>query len=233
MLLDAGDYNLFRYCHNDPIDFTDPMGLEDHREPWPNHQEQAKALDDNAYNFIMGLMQRQFNGAISAGMAGYQWSSVWSALQGRNLTMGQQVSSQAQGGVPARYAPHLDKTGHQIIHNYGNQKGYEWQLVDSNGKAFKGGDLINQEHVVSTSDPNTLVKKSGPTRLTTQGVLLDGVGPGKKLGPQDSYSRTTDVRNTLYWNGFPYEISTRFRQEVVVQQGNVLKVNSIPIEPPY
>jgi RHS repeat-associated protein len=23
----AGDYNLFRYCHNDPIDFTDPMGL--------------------------------------------------------------------------------------------------------------------------------------------------------------------------------------------------------------
>jgi hypothetical protein len=27
-LFDAGDYNLFRYCHNDPIDFTDPMGLE-------------------------------------------------------------------------------------------------------------------------------------------------------------------------------------------------------------
>ena len=27
-LFDAGDSNLFRYCHNDPIDFTDPMGLE-------------------------------------------------------------------------------------------------------------------------------------------------------------------------------------------------------------
>jgi hypothetical protein len=27
-LFDPGDYNLFRYCHNDPIDFTDPMGLE-------------------------------------------------------------------------------------------------------------------------------------------------------------------------------------------------------------
>ena len=25
-LFDAGDYNLFRYCHNDPIDHTDPMG---------------------------------------------------------------------------------------------------------------------------------------------------------------------------------------------------------------
>ena len=28
-LFDAGDYNLFRYCHNDPIDLTDPMGLDD------------------------------------------------------------------------------------------------------------------------------------------------------------------------------------------------------------
>ena len=27
-LFDACDYNLFRYCHNDPIDFTDPMGLD-------------------------------------------------------------------------------------------------------------------------------------------------------------------------------------------------------------
>jgi RHS repeat-associated protein len=28
-LFDAGDYNLFRYCHNDPLDLTDPMGLSD------------------------------------------------------------------------------------------------------------------------------------------------------------------------------------------------------------
>jgi RHS repeat-associated protein len=26
---DAGDYNLFRYCHNDPLDLTDPTGLGD------------------------------------------------------------------------------------------------------------------------------------------------------------------------------------------------------------
>jgi hypothetical protein len=28
-LFDAGDYNLFRYCHNDPIDMTDAMGTDD------------------------------------------------------------------------------------------------------------------------------------------------------------------------------------------------------------
>jgi RHS repeat-associated protein len=27
-LFDAGDYNLFRYCHNEPIDMTDPMGWD-------------------------------------------------------------------------------------------------------------------------------------------------------------------------------------------------------------
>jgi RHS repeat-associated protein len=64
-LFDAGDYNLFRYCHNDPIDFTDPMGLEDNREPVYNHQEQAKALDSD-YNYIMAAAQMNSSGgAIS------------------------------------------------------------------------------------------------------------------------------------------------------------------------
>jgi hypothetical protein len=27
-LFDAGDYNLYRYCHNDPLDATDPMGTQ-------------------------------------------------------------------------------------------------------------------------------------------------------------------------------------------------------------
>jgi uncharacterized protein (TIGR02594 family) len=36
-LFDAGDYNLFRYCHNDPLDMTDPTGtlqLEVQRLRW-------------------------------------------------------------------------------------------------------------------------------------------------------------------------------------------------------
>jgi RHS repeat-associated protein len=33
---DAGDYNLFRYCHNDPEDLTDPMGLSPSAYPGMN-----------------------------------------------------------------------------------------------------------------------------------------------------------------------------------------------------
>jgi RHS repeat-associated protein len=90
-LFDAGDYNLFRYCHNDPIDLTDPMGTQDEkREPWYNHQEQAKAIDrqeaakrmaDEAYNKGMANAQRTMHGAhggaTDIGRAGYNtWFTV-------------------------------------------------------------------------------------------------------------------------------------------------------------
>jgi RHS repeat-associated protein len=41
-LFDAGDYNLFRYCGNDPVDHTDPMGTDitpDHPEWRLSHEE--------------------------------------------------------------------------------------------------------------------------------------------------------------------------------------------------
>jgi RHS repeat-associated protein len=44
--VDAGDYNLFRYCHNDPVDLTDPMGLEynDPYEGSPNRFEMVGTI---------------------------------------------------------------------------------------------------------------------------------------------------------------------------------------------
>src|SRR5207248_10651147 len=44
---EAGDYNLFRYCHNDPEDFTDPLGLNP-GDPFPS----AVAAGADAAKFI-------------------------------------------------------------------------------------------------------------------------------------------------------------------------------------
>jgi RHS repeat-associated protein len=85
-LFDAGDYNLFRYCHNDPIDFTDPMGLLPNMPyHWTPELQQAM---DRAYNNIMAKAQWQqslsgsgIGGAIGAGMAGHQgWSQLSKAM---------------------------------------------------------------------------------------------------------------------------------------------------------
>jgi hypothetical protein len=40
-LFDAGDYNLFRYCHNDPVDNVDPMGT-DYGDPFSSSDAAAR-----------------------------------------------------------------------------------------------------------------------------------------------------------------------------------------------
>jgi RHS repeat-associated protein len=95
-LFDPGDYNLFRYCHNDPIDLTDPMGLETKLDPWYLHHQQAQAQDlrnavkqalNTAYNKGMANAQRTMHGAhggaIGVGRAAYQ---TWSAIK-TNVTL--------------------------------------------------------------------------------------------------------------------------------------------------
>jgi len=42
-LFDAGDYNLFRYCHNDPEDLTDPMGTDS--DIWTRTYERMQAYN--------------------------------------------------------------------------------------------------------------------------------------------------------------------------------------------
>jgi hypothetical protein len=55
-LFDAGDYNFFRYCHNDPIDNTDPMRLQDTVATYPPRQtSQWKA--DEEYGRAMAAAQ--------------------------------------------------------------------------------------------------------------------------------------------------------------------------------
>jgi len=44
-LFDAGDYNLFRYCHNDPIDYADGMGTTDSAVTYSPRQESLERVD--------------------------------------------------------------------------------------------------------------------------------------------------------------------------------------------
>jgi hypothetical protein len=64
-LFDAGDYNLFRYCHNDPIDMTDPMGTEITLPPGPNHA--SPLMEESARQMLFSSSY----GAIAYGMGTY------------------------------------------------------------------------------------------------------------------------------------------------------------------
>jgi hypothetical protein len=45
--MNTGDYNLFCYCHNDPIDLTDPMGLDDTAPTYSPRQTSLERAEDN------------------------------------------------------------------------------------------------------------------------------------------------------------------------------------------
>src|ERR1043166_2703934 len=94
-LFDAGDYNLFRYCHNDPEDLTDPLGLENvPGQFWAPTPERMAASSD--YNDQMAAAHWNMTGsnnsasAIGIGAAGYQ---AWSAAGGLIMAQTQARSS--------------------------------------------------------------------------------------------------------------------------------------------
>jgi len=74
-LFDAGDYNLFRYCHNDPVDFTDPMGTD---EAAPKHSPRETSLERaEELSASQAVWQRQMhfdrsNGAVATGWGAFK-----------------------------------------------------------------------------------------------------------------------------------------------------------------
>jgi RHS repeat-associated protein len=107
-LFDAGDYNLFRYCHNDPIDFTDPMGTEDQNRAGLAPREVSRELaDDDPYNYTMAALQRSpraslDGGTIAVGMLG-QALMQQARREAQTISEGQENRSTAPQGL---YRPH-------------------------------------------------------------------------------------------------------------------------------
>ena len=96
-LFDAGDYNLFRYCHNDPLDVTDAMGLMGNIW-WRNMTPEVYArMMSEATRKV--LDNNPSAGAINIGMA--------SLTMGLTVT-GQGGHSQGTGLGRSQYPPAIE-----------------------------------------------------------------------------------------------------------------------------
>jgi RHS repeat-associated protein len=190
---DAGDYNLFRYCHNDPIDSIDAMGLSDVALiSGPNHGNSVIEMNDRAYNFIMALYQRQFSSGISAGMAGYSAYQGWSAGSGQSsagLTMG-----------------HISQTGSNMntyslrpqysIGDLSGARGYSY-VWDENDR-YSGQCLTTVQHLTGTPSSTTPLLRGDPvgsntrqgTAIATGFELQNGrwVYPSKPASQSDNHA---------------------------------------------
>jgi RHS repeat-associated protein len=84
-LFDAGDYNLFRYCHNDPEDLIDPMGLQDQLR-LPISDDRQRLLDGELK--YLDKLQHALGwsgGAIQMGLVNQAIGQVSQALGGLHI----------------------------------------------------------------------------------------------------------------------------------------------------
>src|SRR5579884_4015111 len=96
-LADGGDYNLFRYCHNDPVDNVDPMGLVSEQTG-----DVSSGTHDREWKMNMSSKDRLelFHWQMSTGAIGYGLAAY--AYQQLRQTMGGSVSTtSSMTGNPA------------------------------------------------------------------------------------------------------------------------------------
>jgi hypothetical protein len=162
-LFDAGDYNLFRYCHNDPVDFTDPMGTD--YGPFES-TDQAYRFFDAKWNAI-SIRQNQEYRADTYRINGHYYVT--------DPTTGQ--------GDRAKQPPILvkDATRAAINHSHGDwSKGYvdEQRQQHIEGRARNGREDNFDSGKPSKTDKQTAQK----TTVYTSTPLREGwrQGPADK-----------------------------------------------------
>ena len=163
-LFDAGDYNLFRYCHNDPIDFTDPMGTD--YGPFDS-PDQAYRFFDAKWNAVSIRQNQEYR------VDTYRMSS--GRYYVTDPTTGQ--------GDRAKQPPILvkDATRSAINHSHGNwSKGY----VDQQRQQHIEGPARNaREDSFDSGNPSKTDKQTAQhTTVYTSTPAHEGwrQGPGDK-----------------------------------------------------
>jgi RHS repeat-associated protein len=97
-LFDAGDYNLFRYCHNDPIDNTDPMGLAWSKADALTMTPEQYARFMGAAQWAMSDLNHGVGGAIAIGMAGYRIAQAATQMTKAITAAARQLAQRFVGG---------------------------------------------------------------------------------------------------------------------------------------
>ncbi len=211
---DAGDYNLYRYVENDPLDRTDPMGL-DYGGPRSYSSNSGYEMDKllhtvaSATNFSVGYVSKGDNKIDTHSF---------------------------------HYAPAKDRSGKPMIVDNGNSKDYSYQILDPFMSPVQHAGYGNRETLVGKTEvlsgtlPDAVQRTSETTSVSanSKGIFTDrvGLGKGTMLNPNTSFTVRQTFSNRLYRdNHFYAPVTTQFVHIISVAEGRVVQIQSIPVEP--
>jgi RHS repeat-associated protein len=173
-LFGAGDYNLFRYCHNDPEDMTDPMGLASEATGLLEGGTNDRVWDQ-VYNYAMAAAQWRMTttnlagGTIAAGMAG-QALMQQARREAQSISEGKENRSTA---AQALYRPHAKSLASGLA------PVDEYQIAYGKAGAERMGDL---------TDGSMEANVAGGYNMDTQkfgysGYVKSAPVPGGQIAP--------------------------------------------------
>jgi RHS repeat-associated protein len=199
--------NLYRYCHNDPEDFSDPMGLID-RTPSDRIWEMACFFDSgNSFQgslteFMQRLTQAGMDGGRGEAQGGGDGATVTGQYSrpGPHEPTGRGAREYSESDAPLRMLPPKDA----ITEGYDRDAYY--QLASRENKPLSGGNLKFQE--VATQDRksdyniNTTTKEP-PRELQRGGLYKDHVGFDIKGRPRSNDPPGKGILNVKFRSEYP------------------------------
>ena len=233
-LFDAGDYNLFRYCHNDPIDNVDPMGTQtdtQQNEPWFTHAQQAREIDLTIAERI-SLWQK----SMETSLGGEQASLTLGGLrQTAKLETANPEASQLRPLSPwfPRTTKEFIAMGNAVEHGNTMDTSPAFDPIDILSGGIAGmarsaiGRGLAREGIEIAAQNGTKVTgftAHGINRAIGDAAGRAGVKPGALL---DALKNPRSINSGIDQLGRPYQIFTGENARVIVnpQTGQVISVN--------
>jgi RHS repeat-associated protein len=177
----AGDYNLYRYCGNDPVNRNDPMGLAS-----------LTSLGGGDWDWFNGSVAAQMRDDIAAMTATAKLETTASAPKS------DRPASDTSKSMRMEPAPDPKNPGHYLYDDYKYHRYYYPQLKDKNGRPQPGYNNYAQEVTTVRVNQCSWCPKGKFKVETTDGLPLhelrrDGTLPdrvGLKVKPTSNDNAT-------------------------------------------
>ncbi len=167
---EAGDYNLYRYCHNDPINKTDPLGLD----PGPG-RDFLVAFDNTATGGIatgiMNAFDPSFGANVDTGSNAYSYGSKAGFAPGGVRLAAKNIISKTFNAVRKLMPDSKAKGPHTTFKRDQDGKITNHGTFDAKGNPIQRTDVTGKPHY------NKETKQYVPTPHTHTPTTPGGVRP--------------------------------------------------------